>query len=173
MRLAGLGLAVIMITTLTACENTGLRSLRGGSDGPDEFVVVPTNPLSQPANYNDLPPPTPGQTNLEDQRPLQESAAALGGRRAENGPVPSSDATLVAYASRDGIAPDIRASLAEEDERFRRRWGRLTQFRIVPVDRYNQVYQSQALDPQVVLEQYRQRGIQTPSAPPSNSRINF
>ncbi|MEM6897402.1 MAG: DUF3035 domain-containing protein, partial [Pseudomonadota bacterium] len=50
---------VIALLGLSACAPSF-------SEGPDEFGVVPTRPLEQPANYSDLPEPTPGSINRAD-----------------------------------------------------------------------------------------------------------
>ena len=73
---------------------------------------------------------------------------------------------VVTYASRFGVSGDIRQALAQEDADFRRRRARFTQYRIVPVDRYNEVYKRFAIDPFAVSESYRQIGVATPSSPP-------
>ena len=174
MRISRLAFGMILIAALGACENKGLRTLQGTSDGPDEFIVTPVKPLEQPASYNDLPPPTPGQSNRVELEPLQDGAAALGGARptGTGGPIPGADAALVAHATRGGVSPTIREELAAQDADFRKRRGRLTQIRIVPVDRYNQVYRNQALDAGLVAEQYRARGVPTPAAPPVDRRFN-
>ncbi|MEO0389606.1 MAG: DUF3035 domain-containing protein [Pseudomonadota bacterium] len=171
MRLASIGLAVMAFAALSACENKGLRDLRGTGDGPDEFIVTPSKPLSQPESFTALPPPTPGGNNITELQPLADGAATLGGRRTTGGGIPAGDAALVSYASRAGVTPTIRESLAADDERFRKRKARLTQIRLVPVDRYNQAYRREALDPAVVAEQYRLRGVPTPSAPPRDGRF--
>jgi hypothetical protein len=167
MRLVQAALIVIAVSLLGACENTGLRSLVKPGEGPDEFRIVPNQPLEDPPSYNALPPPTPGGANRTDQTPLQDSVAALGGSRsAAGGPIPGADGSVVNYASRFGRDPAIRSELAAVDAEFRRRRGRLTQIRIVPVDRYNQVYQQQALDPDLERARWRRAGARTPSAPP-------
>ncbi len=167
------GLMALTVTlALGACANTGLRDLRGTSDGPDEFIVTPTKPLQEPDSYSALPAPTPGQANLVDLRPLEDSASTLGGRRGSaTGPVPASDGAVVNHASRFGRTADIRATLAAEDEAFRKRRGRFTQYRLVPVDRYNQAYKRQAIDAQKVAAGYRRAGVPTPSSPPANTRF--
>ncbi len=73
---------------------------------------------------------------------------------------------MINHASRFGRDPTIRAELAAVDEDFRRSRGRLTQIRIVPVDRYNQVYRRQALDAQREQARWRRAGARTPAAPP-------
>lgn len=163
-------IAVLTLMTLfiAGCANTGLRQLQSNSEGPDEFGIQPVKPLEAPANYTTLPAPTPGKRNLADRSALQEGAAAVGGRLADpNGPIPASDGALVQAASRLGVAAGIRKDLATTDEAFRKRKARLTQFRIVPVDRYNQAYRREALDARAEQARWRRAGARTPSAPPS------
>jgi hypothetical protein len=157
---------LMLLLSITACANTGLRDLRGTGDGPDDFIVNPTKPLFEPDNYKTLPAPTPGQSNITDPTPLQDGVAALGGRLGDpSAAVPSRDGAVVNHASRFGVNAGIRTTLAAEDADFRKRRGRFTQYRIVPVDRYNQAYKKQALDPARVDRQSRRAGAATPSAP--------
>ncbi len=159
--------ALIAVTFLAACENKGLRQITSRGDGPDEFIVVPSKPLEQPTSYAALPTPTPGAANRTDQFPLAESVEKLGGQRGSpTAAVPSRDVALVNRASRFGVDPDIRASLAEEDAAFRKRQSRLTQIRIFPEDLYNRAYRREALDAGRTAQVYRRAGIPTPSAPP-------
>lgn len=153
---------------LAACANQGLRDLRNNTGGPDEFMVQPVKPLEAPDSYNNLPAPTPGQANLTDRSALNEGVTAFGGRpEAQGGAVPASDGALVRHASRNGVNPNIREDLAEADAKFRKRKARFTQFRIVPVDRYNQAYRRQTLDQQAEARRWRRAGARTPSSPPS------
>ena len=124
--------------------------------------------MQEPQNLTALPTPTPGGSNRTDRSALAEGMQAFGGAQTDpNGPIPASDGALVQYASRLGVANDIRQSLAETDAQFRRRKARFTQYRIVPVDRYNQAYRSEALDAQAERARWRRAGARTPSAPPS------
>lgn len=167
MRLMQAAMILIAVTLLGACENKGLRVLVKPGEGPDEFRITPGKPLEEPQDYGALPPPTPDGSNRTDQRPLQDGAAALGGRPpAEGGAIPAADGAVVNHASRFGRDPAVRAELAAVDEDFRRRRARFTQIRIVPEDRYNQVYRREALDPQREQERWRRAGARTPSAPP-------
>lgn len=160
--------ALIAVTLLAACENKGLRQITSRGDGPDEFIVVPAKPLEQPENFAALPVPTPGGTNRTDQRPLETSVAKLGGQRGSvNAPVPARDAALVNRATRFGVEPGIRASLAQADAEFRDRQSRLTQIRIFPEDLYNKAYRSQTLDAGRTARAYRRAGVATPTAPPT------
>lgn len=160
--------ALILITlTLSACANTGLRELRNDSGGPDEFLVAPVNGLEAPANYSELPPPTPGQANRTDRSAVNEGIVAFGGRpTSPDAGIPASDGALVQHASRSGVDPNIRQDLAEADANFRKRRGRFTQIRIGRVDRYKQVYRRQALDAQAEAAKWRRAGARTPSSPP-------
>lgn len=162
--------ALILIPALLAgCANTGLRDLRSNSAGPDEFGIQPVKALEQPDNFTTLPTPTPGKANLSDPQPLQDGAQAFGGRLDDpNGPIPARDGALVQHTSRLGVSQGIRETLAEADARFRKRKARFTQIRIVPVDRYNQAYRREALDPQAERTRWRRAGARTPTAPPAN-----
>ena len=165
----GRAFAIVLIPLLLgACANTGLRTLVSNSAGPDEFGIQPVGSLQQPDDFTSLPAPTPGGSNLTDRNPLQEGANAFGGSLADaNGPIPGSDGALVQYASRLGVTSGIRQTLAETDADFRRRKARFTQYRIVPVDRYNQAYRREALNPQSEAARWRRAGARTPSAPPA------
>ena len=164
-----LGVIILVLATgLAGCSSKGLRNLRSTGDGPDEFKILPTKPLTMPENYAQLPPPVPGGSNLVDRDPKGEAVAALGGRASALTPqgVPASEGTLVSQASRYGVAPDTRTTLAEADAQFRKRQARFTRVRLFPVDRYEQAYRSQAIDPFSTTENYRRAGLATPTAPP-------
>ena len=151
---------IFTVLGLAACSNSV-------SEGPDEFGVVPSKPLEQPASLSDLPQPTPGAPNLADVTPNRDAVAALGGRT-QSGGVPASDSAVVTFASRYGVDPAIRAELFEADETFRRNRGRL---RILGIgsgrDRYFSAYAPQTLDAYAELERFRAAGVNVPSAPPA------
>ena len=167
MRLILAGLLGVGLLLTTACTNPTLRVLDKPGDGPDEFLVVPGKPLEAPQDYNLLPAPTPNGSNLTDQDPLQDSTAALGGRRSsEASGIPGADGAIVTHSSRFGVEPAIRETLAEADEAYRKRRGRFTQIRISKVDRYRDVYRPMTLKPRTELNRWRRAGARTPSAPP-------
>jgi hypothetical protein len=161
-------LAIILtLTSLAACSNQGLVQLNSTSRGPDEFIVEPKAELVVPDRLDQLPPPTPGQGNRTDIDPIAGVVTALGGRPTDaNAPVPSSDGALVSAASRFGVTPDIRTSLAVEDAEFRRKQSRFTQFRLFNENLYSRVYKSQALDARGTAEAWQRAGARTPSFPP-------
>ena len=66
----------------------------------------------------ELPPPTPGGVNRTDPDPEGDAIRALGGNP-ERAARASGD--VITYASRFGVSPDIRGTLAAEDLEFRRR----------------------------------------------------
>lgn len=159
---------VVAALAIAGCSNQGLRDLRNTSNGPDEFLILPVKPLEPPPSFSALPEPTPGGANLTDPQPKADAVAALGGRPGalvDQG-VPASDAQLVSYASRNGVPENIRQTTAQEDEAYRTRRGRLTQFRLFQVDRYNQVYRPVTLDPFAAERAARRSGIPTPTNPP-------
>jgi len=167
-------LPVILIATmgLTACggveRDITLRKIRNTSNGPDEFTIVPNKPLEAPTNFVELPEPTPGGANRTDQQPMAEAVAALGGNpnAVNDRGVGSSDGALVTAASRRGVDPSIRSTLAAEDEDFRRSKSLWTKFRIFGGDEYYRAYDKQTLKSQETKRLWRRAGAQTPSAPP-------
>lgn len=161
-------ICMAMLLVLTACAggDRGLRDLRSNGGGPDEFQVLPVNPLILPNDVTNLPTPTPGGTNRTDPAPNADAVAALGGNPnalIPNG-IPARDGALIAAASRNGVDPAIRQTLAAEDEAFRTRQSRFGFFR--GRDRYFQAYARQALDAYAELQRFRNAGVATPSAPP-------
>jgi hypothetical protein len=167
MRLShGMILGIALVLSLGACANAGLRELRSGSKGPDEFLIVPVKPLQTPTNLASLPAPTPGGSNLTDPQPQNDAIVAMGGRVQSGGAIPGTDGAMVNYVSRFGVTGEIRTTLATEDAAFRKQKSRFTQYRLVPVDRYNQAYERFAIDPYRVTEGFRQIGVKTPSSPP-------
>ncbi|MBR9765886.1 MAG: DUF3035 domain-containing protein [Rhodobacteraceae bacterium] len=166
------GAIVLSICALAACgKGDGtLRYFAASGAGPEEFDVVPTKQLETPASYAELPTPTPGGSNLVDPRPKGDAVAALGGRPSalEDNGVGAADGGLVSYASRAGVDPQIRATLAEEDADFRRRRARFNNLRPFKLDQYYRAYEEQSLDPRLVAQQWVRRGIPVPSYPPVN-----
>lgn len=164
-------LALAGILALSACaKGTGndLLHLRADGNGPDEFSVLPTKPLVQPKSYAELPTPTPGGGNLTDPTPRVDAVVALGGsaKVLSRSGIPSADQGIVAAASRYGIASDIRASLAAEDEVYRSTHrGRLLE-RWFRTSVYFAAYLPLTLDNYAELARLRRLGVRTPAAPP-------
>ncbi len=158
-------LTATMVLTLASCSGDGgLRPPLGRTDGPDEFLVLPTRPLDIPQNLAALPAPTPGGANLTDPNPKGDAVVALGGQPGGAGGIPVSEAGLVNTASRYGVAPGIRGTVVAEDAQFRRSRGRFSLFG----RGYYRAYDSQRLDNYAALQRYRNAGVQVPSAPPDN-----
>lgn len=160
---------LVAALTVAGCSNQGLRNLRAPGPGPDEFMILPAKPLTAPSDYAFLPAPTPGGSNLTDQNPNADAVAALGGRPAALEPgagIPASEGALVTAASRHGVPSNIRTELATEDAKFRKRQARMTRIRLFPVDRYQQAYRKQSLDPFAQTQLFRNRNAATPTSPP-------
>ena len=165
-------LGIIMLIAavgIAGCSKTGLRNLRAPGPGPDEFMILPVKPLTAPQDYSTLPTPNPSGGNLVDLNPIADAAVAMGGRAEATVPggVPAADGALIAAATRNGVDPDVRQTLAEADAKFRKRQSRMTRLRLVPVDRYEQAYRRQALEPFPETERYRDAGAGTPTSPPA------
>lgn len=150
---------------LAACNagDPSLMNLRNEEAGPDEFAVLPTEPIEIPTDLAALPQPTPGGVNRVDPNPQGDAIAALGGN-AERATRAAGD--LVTYASRYGVSGGIRGTLAAEDLEFRQRnQGRILE-RVFGVNVYYSAYSDYWLDQYAELERLRRAGVRTPSAPP-------
>ncbi|NVO56204.1 DUF3035 domain-containing protein [Rhodobacteraceae bacterium B1Z28] len=169
MRLPRAILALTFVVAVAGCSNPGLRNLDPPGEGPDEFSVLPVKPLTQPKDYAFLPAPTPGAANLTDPNPKADAVVALGGNEAALNPntsIPSSDAALVNASGRYGVPANTRQVVEADDDAFRKRRGRWTGLRLFPVDRYEQVYERQSIDPFTETKAARGAGLETPSSPP-------
>ncbi|MEL6681209.1 MAG: DUF3035 domain-containing protein [Pseudomonadota bacterium] len=162
-----LTLSVLALTLVAACGNTDrpLRDLRAAGGGPDEFAVIPQEPLVLPGNSS-LPRPTPGGVNRADSTPNADAIRALGGAASAQvaGGIPANDAALVSHASRYGTEPNIRAQLAAEDEQILNRARRSNILNPLGRDRYFPAYARQALDASAEQEWLRGLGIAVPAA---------
>ncbi len=160
--------AILATALIAGCVGggDGIRRLNSGQ-GPDEFSVQPALPLVIPEQ---LALPEPGGVNRAETNPRAEAVAALGGSLSATvaGGIPSRDAALVTYVSRNGVSPDIRATVAAEDAAIRGngRWANL--FNFLGRDRYYRVYANQALDAYAELQRFRNLGVAVPTAPPQN-----
>jgi hypothetical protein len=172
--MAGSRTALFLVTAaamaLAACgrgdREPELMNLR--SETADEFGILPTKPLEMPEDLAALPEPTPGGTNRTDPTPLADAVAALGGDPAAltRDGVAAGDGALISYATRYGVAPDIRQVLAAEDLEWRRtNNGRLLE-RVFNVNVYYSSYEPMSLDRYAELERFRRLGVRTPAAPP-------
>lgn len=165
-------IGLIGVVAASGCAQKQLRDIRATSTGPDEFLILPPKPLTPPADYAGLPTPTPGGSNLTDANPQSDAIAALGGKPSALVPgqsIPASEAGLVTASSRYGVEANVRQTLAAEDAAFLKRKRRGGRIKIVPVDRYEQIYSRQTLEPFAVNEAFRRAGVATPSAPPTRS----
>lgn len=153
---------------LSACDRDvapKLLNIKSNQNGPDEFSVLPSKPLTLPDDVTALPEPTPGGSNLTDVTPLADATRALGGRPDAG----SSDGRLVSYVSRFGVDPAIRSELAASDLDYRRRNNGRVLERVFNVNVYYKAYRKQSLDQYAELERLRARGVRTVSAPPAAS----
>ncbi|OSP55031.1 DUF3035 domain-containing protein [Pseudoruegeria sp. SK021] len=161
--------ALATILLLAACSggDPQLMNFAASQTGPDEFLVTPAKPLVIPPN-KDLVAPTPGGVNLAAPTPQQDAVLALGGtvQALDQQGIPASDQGLVSYASRLGVAPNIRTSLAEDDLRFRKANTGLLLERITNANVYYRAYAQFSLNQEEELERLRRAGLPTPSAPP-------
>ena len=167
----GIGLAGLLAAglLLAACDGQRpphLMNLRSDTRGPDEFGILPTKPLQMPGDLAALPEPAPGGASLTDPTPQADAIAALGGNAAATARAASGDGAILATATRFGVAPDIRTTLAAEDLDYRRKHdGRLLE-RLFAVTVYYRAYLPMSLDQEAELARWRAAGVRTVSAPP-------
>ncbi|SEL14535.1 DUF3035 domain-containing protein [Pacificibacter marinus] len=156
----GLCMAILVATTACAPKAQLTPSIAGG--GPDEFSISPAKALEAPTNFASLPVPTPGGANLTDATPKSDAIVALGGRA----PTASGrDGGIVTYASRYGVAPNIRGELSKSDERFLKMKTAKPAFPWTK-NKYERAYRRLALDPWAEQARLIALGVLVPSAPP-------
>jgi hypothetical protein len=154
------------LAALSACARGEPQLMNLRSATPDEFAVLPSNPLEMPDSLAQLPLPVPGAGNLADRDPMAEGRAALGGGSGHAGGIPAADAALMSNAQRHGVTPEIRAVLAAEDLRWREQnRGRLLD-RWLNRNTYFTAYRPLSLAPRPQLDAFRAYGARTPAAPP-------
>lgn len=136
---------------------------RDAGPGPDEFAILPTEPLQMPEDLAALPEPVPGGPNRVDPDPEAQVAAALGGNVDA---APGGSSGLRSYASRFGVSDGIRQTLAAEDLEFRRQNDGRVMERLFNVNIYHRAYEPVSLDQYAELERLRRSGIRTPAVPP-------
>lgn len=166
-----LALVGLLVVTLAACarENPTLFNIRKTDRTPDEFSILPTQPLQTPPDLAALPTPTPGSGNRVDRAPKAEAIAALGGN-VERGA--SADGGLLTSVQRYGVNPGIRGQLAAEDLDFRRANDARLLERVFNVSTYFKAYRSQSLDQYAELYRLRDAGVRTVAAPPDPATAN-
>ena len=165
---AKFGLTLTVVALLAGCsDEPRLLNLGASTRTPDEFGIVPSKPLSAPADYSSLPTPTPGGSNLTDQTPNGDAVAAMGGNPAvlTRAGIPASDGALLNYTGRNGVAVDVRADLAAADLAFRKRNNAAFFRGWFGGNAYFKAYARQSLDQQKELARLRAAGVKTPSAP--------
>lgn len=160
-----LALIGTLVATLTACgsDDPQLFNIRKTDRTPDEFSILPSQPLQTPPDLAVLPTPTPGGTNRTDPTPKASAIAALGGN-AERGV--GADGGLLASVQRYGVDPNIRGQLAAEDLEFRRKNDARLLERVFNVSTYFKAYRPLSLDQYAELLRLRRAGVRTVAAPP-------
>lgn len=162
-------LACLVLLAVTACtRDDTLHDLQVTGNGPDDFGVLPVRPLEMPPTMSALPRPNPGGPNRVDPNPRAEGIIALGGNpnATRTGGVPARDSALVAAATRNGVAAEIRQVLANEDAAFRSGRAALSPG-LFGGDPYYRAYSDQALDAYAEAARFRELGVPTPTAPPA------
>lgn len=168
MRAVMLMIGCAALAGLSACSgDPHLMNIKSGQRSPDEFAILPAEPLSMPPDLAVLPDPTPGAGNLTDPNPRADAVTALGGdpgRLSDQG-VGVADQALVAYAGRRGTDQGIRATLAQADLRWRARNSRRPLESLAGTSVYQRAYRDMALDSRSEQLRWQRAGARTPTDP--------
>lgn len=131
---------------------------------PDEFAVVANRELEMPSSF-DLPVPNPGAPSRVEVRPEDQARAALFSQTgSETGGPSASEAALLSAAGAGAADPNIRQTVAAEQEEYvetNTRFGLSTfaGYKIPgPVE-------AEALDADDEARRLAAEGVQTPIAP--------
>ena len=161
-------IGLIFILALAACNRGDgpAFSLDPKAVTPDEFMVTTTRPLKIPPSVAELPTPLLGASNLADIDPRISLRVVLGGNGSSGrGGIAASDRALIATATRNGITPNIRETLATEDTALRQR--RSSRLRNLSEDgNAGAFYSDMLLDPYSEMERLAAMGVRVPTAPP-------
>jgi len=169
-----IALTMTMLLLAACSSDPQLMNLSTGRSGPDEFAILPTKPLSMPPDLNALPSPTPGGSNITDPTPEADAVAALGGNPGQLSAqgIGAADAALVAYASRLGSDPGIRARTAQEDLAWRSSHSRRALEVVARTDVYYRAYDDMTLDSWSELKRWQPTGARVPAAPPNDGETD-
>lgn len=158
-----------LLSSLVACGRGGGQSgsilnLRQSAVAPDEFLVVPQKPLETPSDLSQLPTPVPGAPDRVAIDFEANLLTALGGRPGRGGAAPATDAALLNAVRVNGVTPDIRDLLRQEDQAYRdARKGRLS--RLEKKRLAATIYDRFLLDPFAEAARLRSQGVKTPAVP--------
>ncbi|OIQ68285.1 hypothetical protein GALL_501240 [mine drainage metagenome] len=167
-----IGIAFVAVLAVAGCgsdKTPKLMNLQTNAHSPDEFSILPTKPLQMPKDMAALPSPAPDGSNLADPTPVADAVTALGGKASAlqlQGGIPAADGALVAATDRFGVTAGIRAQLAAEDLRWRKRHPGKVLPRLFGANLYYDAYTPMTLDAYAELARWRAVGAATPSAPP-------
>jgi hypothetical protein len=109
-------LCACVVLAVAGCSGrSALRSTFGVTlEQPDPFNVLPRKPLRIPPNFEDLPPPRPGEASPLDPTPVAAAEATLN-RVPDGAGAPSiGELALLGAAGAGGADPGIRSALAED-----------------------------------------------------------
>ncbi|MBE9476149.1 MAG: DUF3035 domain-containing protein [Proteobacteria bacterium] len=168
-------LPVSLVVLLSACGNDPVFGKNGNfrlkDAGPDEFSVLPTKELVFPEDYATLPEPTLGSRNRAEITPQRDAIAVLGGKpeQLDSKTIGSGEQPLITAASRHGVSPEIRETLAAEDKEYRKKNRARFFDKWFHNDKgYLKRHEGQTLDAYKELSRLRTIGVRTPSVGPDS-----
>lgn len=122
-------LCACLVLAVAGCGGrSALRTTFGVTlEQPDPFNVLPRQPLRIPPNFEDLPPPRPGEASPLDPTPVAAAEATLNRVPAAAGAPSIGELALLGAAGAGGADPGIRTALVEEASPSESKYG-LTSF---------------------------------------------
>lgn len=159
--------AAIGACSLDSKRGGTLREQLGVAQGaPDEFLIIARAPIEVPATF-DLPRPQPGAPSRVEVDPAADAHNALFLRPdpVRLGAASSGEQVLLSGANADGDNSTVRDILAEEEEpEINENYGLTSLFGYRIPSRLGD--SSEGLDSLTEVEDLRNQGYLTPSAPP-------
>lgn len=159
--------AAIAACSLDSRRGGSLRQQLGFAQGaPDEFLIIARAPIEMPATY-DLPRPEPGAPSRVEVDPAADAHRALFLRPdpVRLAAVSGGEQVLLSGANADGDNSTVRDILAEEEEpEINTNYGLTSLFGTRIPSRIGAA--SEDLNPVDEVEELRNQGYLTPSAPP-------
>lgn len=118
---AALVVAALSVTALSGCETNLRKNLGLVGQGPDETMVVVSEPLqmplSMPATTDELPTPQPGAPSLVEPQPLRDAERMLTGAvQSGEANQTSSEQRLLAKLGAEQADAEVRDRMADDLE---------------------------------------------------------
>ncbi|MEM8788787.1 MAG: DUF3035 domain-containing protein [Pseudomonadota bacterium] len=142
------------------------RVTDGTVTAPEEFAVVPNNPLELPEDFASLPPPVAGAPNRGEIDPRSRAMAALSSSGTVRSTRSAADRALLAAVGAANNDPQIRARLEAEDRLYRQGNRGFLLDRMFGQQSESDIYRRKLLNQKAEMERMMAAGVRVPQSPP-------